>query len=111
MKPKKSLPKHEVELGTVTALLERASHRRIPRLLRIKRAVDSGKRLTDYQINFLSRVFDDAQRALPYIDHHPDLQDTAVRMVGLYHEITEQAIKNEEAILQKKAPPLDLLRK
>jgi hypothetical protein len=103
----KHLPKDEVELGTVTALLERASHRRVPRLLRIKKAVDNGKRLTDYQIDFLSKVFEDAHSAMPYIDDHAELHDIAVRMVSLYNDITEQAIKNEEAMLKKKAPPID----
>jgi hypothetical protein len=103
----KRLPKDEVELGTVTALLERSSRRRIPRLLRIKKAVGNGKRLTNYQIDFLSKVFEDARAVTPYIEDHPELHDIAARMVSLYSEITEQAIKNEEAMLKKKAPPID----
>jgi hypothetical protein len=104
----KRLDHDDMELGTVTALLLRASHRRIPRLLRIKKAMDDGKCLNNYQINFLKRVFEDAERAIPYIDHHPEMQDMAVKTVALYREITEQAIKNEEAKLRKKVPHIDL---
>ena len=104
----KKLTHEEVELGTVTALLERAAHRRIPRLLRIKKAVDDGKRLSDYQINFLGKVFADSQRAIPYFDHHPELQDTFTRVVSLYNNITDQAIKNEELHLKAKTPPIEL---
>jgi hypothetical protein len=104
----KKLSKEEVELGTVTALMERAAHRRIPRLLRIKKAVDNGDRLTDYQINFLSKVFSDAQRAVPYYDEHPELQELFTKVVSLYGHITEQAIINEESNLKAKAPPLDI---
>ena len=102
----KNLTKEEVEQGTLTALLLRSAHRRIPRLKRIKKAVKKGKCLTDNQINFLTKVFEDAQRAIPYIDDHPKLQDMATRTVALYQEITEQAIKNEEESLRKKVPPI-----
>ena len=102
------LSKEVVERGTVMALMKRASLRRIPRLMRIKKAVDGGARLTDYQISFLGKVFNDAQKAIPYYDHHPDLQELAVKMISLYHHITEQALRNEEANLHKKAPPIDI---
>ena len=98
----------EEELGTVTAWLRRSSHRRIPRLLRIKEAVDSGQRLNSFQITFLSRVFRDAHDALPYFDHHQELQQVATKMVSLYHDISEQALKNEQQILQKKMPRIEL---
>ena len=102
----KRLTKEEVEQGTVTALLLRSAHRRIPRLKRIKKAVKNGKCLTGNQINFLTKVFEDAKRTRPYIDKHPELQDIAVRTVSLYREITEQAIENEEGNLRKKVPPI-----
>lgn len=87
----------EAELGALIALMRRGYKRRIPRLLRIKQSVDSGERLTDFQISYLSRVLEDATRAEAYVDHHPELQDIATKLVSLYHEITEQALKNEEA--------------
>jgi hypothetical protein len=108
MKKLKKLSKEEVELGTVTALMRRAAKRRIPRLLRIKKAVEGGARLTNFQITFLSKVFADAQDSLPYVDSHPELHDMAAKMLSIYHEITEQALKNEEALLQQKAPRIEL---
>jgi hypothetical protein len=98
------MSKHSVieeNLGTVTALMRRAS-RRLPRLLRIKKAVDNGKRLNNFQSIFLSRVFRDARDVRPYYDKHQELQETGTKMVNLYHEITERALKNEQALLQKK---------
>jgi hypothetical protein len=96
------------ELGVVTAILHRASRRRIPRLMRIKKAVDNGSRLNSFQVSFLKRVNRDYQNALPYVGEHKELQDVAIKMVELYHDITEQALKNEEAALKKKLPRLDL---
>lgn len=105
------MSKHDVteeELGTVTAMLRRASRRRIPRLMRIKKAVDNGARLNSFQITFLTRVFRDAHDFLPYFDDHQELQETATKMVSLYHDITEQALKNEQQLLQKKMPRIEL---
>ncbi len=98
----------EEDLGTITAWLRRASRRRIPRLLRIKEAVDNGARLNSFQITFLSRVFRDAHDALPFFDHHQELQQVATKMVSLYHDISEQALKNEQQLLQKKMPRIEL---
>jgi hypothetical protein len=97
----------KTEMGIVTVWLRRVSHRRLPRLKRIKRAVDSGARLNNYQITFLGKVFKDMQDALPYFDTHPEMQEMAARMVSLYHDITEQAMKNEEELLNRKAPRIN----
>jgi hypothetical protein len=64
--------------------------------------------LSNLQITFLAKVFKDMQDALPYFDKHPEMQEMATRMVSLYHDITEQAMKNEEALLNKKAPRIEL---
>lgn len=100
--------REETERGNMIALMKRAAKRRIPRLLRIKKAVDGGARLSDFQINFLGKVFDDAQRALPYFDKHPEVQEIATKMVGLYQHITRRALENEEANLKRKAPDIKL---
>ena len=100
--------KDESELGTVTTLLRRSALRRTPRLLAIKKMVDRGERLSEVQIIFLTQVFADAQRAIPYVDSHPELQELARKTAALYHDITEQALKNEEAPLKAKLPPIDL---
>ena len=98
----------EIETGVVTVWLHRVSHRRLPRLKRIKESVDSGARLSNYQMTFLGKVFNDMQDALPYFDTHPEMQEMATRMVSLYHDITEQAVKNEQALINKKAPRIEL---
>jgi len=93
----KKISQKTAELGVLMAVMNRSYRRRIPRLMRIKEAVDSGEKLTDYQINFLSRALKDAASMEPYFNRHPELQDIATRVVGLYHDITEQALENEQA--------------
>lgn len=98
----------QAELGSVIARLRRASRRRIPRLLRIKKAVDNGACLNSFQITFLTRVSRDFQDALPYFNAHTEVQEIGIKMISLYHDISEQALKNEEAKLKKKLPPIEL---
>jgi hypothetical protein len=85
----------EVELGTATALMLRAAHRRIPRLKRIKAGVDQGECLTDFQIDYLNRALEDVQRNSHLIDHHPEYQQAYTKVISLYHHITETALENQ----------------
>ena len=93
----KKISEKTAELGVLMAVMKRSYGRRIPRLMRIKEAVDSGEKLTDYQINFLSKALRDAAGMEPLFNRHPELQDIATKTVSLYHDITKQALENEQA--------------
>lgn len=45
--------------------------------------------------NNKSMGFEDANTIKPLLDRHPEWQELAARMVHLYKEITETALKNE----------------
>ncbi len=93
----KKISQKTAELGVLMAVMKRSYGRRIPRLMRIKEAVDNGEKLTDYQINFLSKALRDAAGMEPHFNRHPELQAIATKTVSLYHDITEQALENEQA--------------
>ena len=82
--------------GVIAVLVERFNKERLPRTLRLKERVDSGEKLSDTDINFLQEVFKDANHILPLGDRHPEYQDLMAKVIRLYHEITEQALKNEQ---------------
>lgn len=83
--------------GVIAALLERFQEFRLPRLLRLKEKVDQGAKLGDEDLDFLKRVFADAEEVKHLVAKHPELQELAGRAVRLYQEITAQALKNEQA--------------
>ena len=82
--------------GVIQALLERLNEFRLPRLLRLKERVDAGEALADEDLGFLHEVLEDAERAKPIIDRHPEYQDMVARVVRLYADITAKALENEK---------------
>jgi len=83
--------------GTVQVLLDRLNNHRLPRLVRLKDKVDNGAPLDDYDLRFLKNVLDDAEEARAVMADHEDLQDLVTRLVDLYHQVTAQALENEQA--------------
>lgn len=82
--------------GVAYVFLERFEKFRLPRALEIRDRVEQGAKLDSFDMEFLTRVLDDAQAIKQMVDQRPDLQDLYARAVELYHEITEKALANEE---------------
>ena len=83
--------------GLIQVLAERLANQRLPRALSIKERVEKGETLSDFDITFLEEVFDDAHKILPIVDRHPEWQSLTAKVMSLYDEITNQALKNEQA--------------
>ena len=85
------------EAGVLSVLIQRLESQRLPRLLEIKKSVDEGGRLSDYDLHFLQEVLTDAQNVAPMVANHPELGALASKLTTLYREITETALANEKA--------------
>lgn len=85
------------DIGVLMALGKRLMEQRLPKALALKEKVDHGGVLDAYDMAFLEEVFGDAQKVAPLIDRNPEYQEIAGRVINLYKEITDQALKNEEA--------------
>jgi hypothetical protein len=86
----------ESELALIVTTLDRLRTQRLPRALDIKKKVDAGGTLDQFDIAFLNEIFDDSSFRWAAIDTHPEFQEIVARMTHLYREITERALANEQ---------------
>lgn len=85
------------DAGLIQVLADRMETQRLPRALSLKDKVDQGETLNEFDIHFLEEVFRDTQKLKPLLDRHPEWHDLAARLVHLYKEITDKALKNEQS--------------
>ena len=86
----------EKDEGIMLVMLNRLNEVRLPRALAIKEQVDRGEPLGDSEIEFLDRVFEEAVANQSRREKYPEMSEIICKMAGLYKEITEKALANEE---------------
>ena len=86
----------EKDEGVMLVMLNRLNEVRLPRALAIKEQVDRGEPLGDSEIEFLDRVFEEAVANQSQWEKYPQMSEIISKMAGLYKEITEKALANEE---------------
>ena len=88
---------NEKDKAVLAAIIKRFDELRLPRLLDIKKNVDAGQKLSDYDVLFLEEVFNDARENEKYLKIvDDDVKELIGKVMGLYQEITKKALENEQ---------------
>ncbi|MDX2504778.1 MAG: hypothetical protein QNL62_09915 [Gammaproteobacteria bacterium] len=83
--------------AVIEALMERFQNRRLPRVLDIKKKVDQGNKLDNFDIEFLEKVFNDARQNEHYMEvADEEFKTLFMKILSLYKEITQKAMENEQ---------------
>lgn len=85
------------DAGTIAALMIRMQEYRLPRAKRMLERVDSGEKLSDSDIAFLNRVYEDSRNTESLIKRNPEYNDLVVRFIDLYTEIVTKGVENEKS--------------
>jgi hypothetical protein len=86
----------EKDAGTIAALMIRFKEYRLPRAQRMMEKVNGGEKLSDSDIQFLKRVYEDGRNSQPLVKRHPEYNDLISRFIGLYTEIITKGLENEK---------------
>lgn len=84
------------DLGVATTILERFAKQTLPKVYEIKKRVDSGERLDQWDIDYLQQLAERTEEIKPLVDRNPQYQEMYAQAVHLYKEITEKALVNEK---------------
>jgi hypothetical protein len=76
-------------------LIERFVKYRLPALLKMKAEVAAGQKLSDGEIELLNRILKRSREIEALLHKFPEFEELVAKIIDLYHEITEQALKNE----------------
>ena len=83
--------------GTIAALMIRFKEYRLPRAQRLLEKVNAGEKLSDYDIRFLKRIYNDSRNSQPLLKRHPEYNELIARALNLYTEIIAKGLENEES--------------
>ncbi|MGA9574907.1 MAG: hypothetical protein WBS20_13275 [Lysobacterales bacterium] len=87
----------EKDAGTLAALMLDLEENRLPRALRILDRVNEGELLSDRDIDFLKKVYEDSRVNEPLVERHPEYCKLVSRCLGLYTEIITKGLANEKS--------------
>jgi len=90
------LEQDERDAGTLAALMLDLEENRLPRALQILDRVNEGELLTDRDIDFLKKVYEDSRANESLVERHPEYCKLVARCMGLYTEIINKGLANEK---------------
>jgi hypothetical protein len=86
----------KIDAGTIAALMLRFKDVRLPRANRLLEKVKGGETLSDSDIRFLKRVYNDGRNSQPLIERNPEYKELISRAIELYTEIITKGLENEK---------------
>jgi len=88
----------EIDAGTLAAMMLELEEMRLPRAMRILEKVNSGDLLSERDISFLRKVYEDSRANEPLVERHPEYFTLISRCLGLYTEIITKGLENEKPV-------------
>ena len=85
------------DAGTIAALMIRLKEARLPRAKSLLDKVNGGDKLSDGDIQFLKRVYEDSRANHALVSRNPEYHVLIAQFIDLYTEITTKGLENEKS--------------
>jgi hypothetical protein len=82
--------------GVAQAMLMRLESHRLPHVLILKKKVDSGELLSEYDTRFLKDVLKESREAQRLAERLPQYKELVTRMSSLYDEVVKKGLENQK---------------
>jgi hypothetical protein len=86
----------QIDAGTIAALMIRFKDSRLPRARRLLDKVNGGETLSDYDMWFLKKIFEDARNTQPLVRRNPEYTRLVAGAIDLYSEIISKGLENQK---------------
>ena len=93
------------ELGHILVLLNRFNTYRLPYARQLEAKVNRGELLSQYDLRFLQKVFEECAHARRLAEKHPRYENLVSQATSVYGDIMRKGLNNEHAATQHKATP------
>lgn len=87
--------------ATLSALIQRFNHERLPRIQAMQIRVHKGERLGEMEILYMERVIRDLRRNQAHARGNPRFEELMSKVAALYADVTVSALENERAFNQR----------
>lgn len=87
----------EKDAGTIAALMLRLKQTRLPRAKLLLDKVSGGDKLSDSDIRFLKRVYEDSRGNHALVLRNPEYHGLITQFIDLYTEIITKGLENEKS--------------
>ena len=92
------MKKDSKDKGIIFMLLERFNKQRLPRALDLKKRVDSGELLGEFDHQFLKEVFADASKIKQLVDRNPEYREIYEKGYNLWKGIIDKDLENQKKV-------------
>jgi len=90
------------DLGIAQVMLQQLNEQRLPQALEMKRRVDKGELLTDYDQEFLQQVAEEARYIPALLLRQPQYTSLVTQVFALFEHIAAKGLENEKASAKKR---------
>ncbi len=90
------MSEHPEDEGTIEVLLSKIAKTTLPKVLTIKKKLDEGKKLNNYDIDFLLDTYERNRKNREIFHRHQEYIEFEAELMTLYAKVIQEGLENEK---------------